>query len=284
MKKIDRRSISLGNNRTRMRDGSSIRRIILHHCSTQPTRDTASHEVWWTNSAAGMGGANAVGGYHELIRLDNDGNVVLEINYHPNQVAHGAGWEANTDGYHICVAGDYTNKPLPPNLKLALIERIRFNMNRFMTPIERVTGHNEVPGQRTSCPGFDVSLIRQELRVPSVVPPTNIHTVRSGETLTTIARMHNTTVAELQRLNNIQNIDLIRVGQILRLPISALPSIQIGSRVMVKNDARNWATGQSIPHWVLGSEYSVMQIRSNNSELLLSDVISWINTNDVTLV
>jgi len=283
MKIINRKSVSLGNDRTRMRNKNSVRRIILHHCATQATRNTKSHEGWWINPIAGMGGVNAVGGYHELIHLSADGNVIIEINYDATQIAHGAGWEANSDGYHICVAGDYRNGSLTKKLKQALLERIRLNMNMFAIPVELIIGHNEVYGQNTSCPGFNVESIRNELRLPTVANSLKKHTVRAGDTLTGIARDHETTVSEIQRLNNIQNIDLIRIGQILVLSEAQL-SIQIGSRVRVNTTARNWATGQLIPIWVLGREYNVKQIRRDNTEILLTDVVSWIRIEDVKFI
>jgi LysM repeat protein len=43
------------------------------------------------------------------------------------------------------------------------------------------------------------------------------HTVVKGETLTSIAKLYNTTVDELVRLNNIRNPNLIYVGQILAI-------------------------------------------------------------------
>lgn len=45
----------------------------------------------------------------------------------------------------------------------------------------------------------------------------NVHTVKSGETLSKIASKNNTTVAKLQKLNNIKNKDLIYVGQKIKL-------------------------------------------------------------------
>ena len=46
----------------------------------------------------------------------------------------------------------------------------------------------------------------------------NTYTVKKGDNLTNIAKNYNTTVSELVRLNNIQNKNLIFVGQILNLP------------------------------------------------------------------
>lgn len=43
------------------------------------------------------------------------------------------------------------------------------------------------------------------------------YTVKSGDTLATIARRFNTTVANLVALNNIANPNIIRVGQVLRI-------------------------------------------------------------------
>jgi peptidoglycan LD-endopeptidase CwlK len=43
------------------------------------------------------------------------------------------------------------------------------------------------------------------------------YTVQKGDTLSEIAAKHNTTVATLQKLNNIKNSNLIRVGQKLRV-------------------------------------------------------------------
>lgn len=47
---------------------------------------------------------------------------------------------------------------------------------------------------------------------------TRPYTVQKGDTLWKLARQHDTTVAELARLNGIANPDLILVGQILQVP------------------------------------------------------------------
>ena len=46
----------------------------------------------------------------------------------------------------------------------------------------------------------------------------NTHTVARGETLTSIAKMHNLTVSELQKLNHIENDRKLQIGQTLILP------------------------------------------------------------------
>lgn len=61
-------------------------------------------------------------------------------------------------------------------------------------------------------------------------------------------------------------------------------NIVVGSRVRVNANVQHWATGQGLPTWVRGKEYTVKQIRKNNSELLLADILSWIRRSDVTLI
>lgn len=49
-------------------------------------------------------------------------------------------------------------------------------------------------------------------------PAAKVYKVKSGDTLTAIAKKHGTTVATLVKLNKIQNANLIRVGQSIKLP------------------------------------------------------------------
>lgn len=52
----------------------------------------------------------------------------------------------------------------------------------------------------------------------------NTHTVARGETLTSIAKMHNVTVSELEKVNHIENDRKLQIGQTLVLPSSATSS------------------------------------------------------------
>ena len=52
----------------------------------------------------------------------------------------------------------------------------------------------------------------------------NSHIVARGETLTSIARMHNVSVAELQKFNHIDNPLKLQAGQTLLIPPSPIPS------------------------------------------------------------
>lgn len=51
------------------------------------------------------------------------------------------------------------------------------------------------------------------------VPPSgNTHIVARGETLTSIAKMHNMTVGDLQKMNHIENDRKLQIGQTILIP------------------------------------------------------------------
>jgi lysozyme len=52
----------------------------------------------------------------------------------------------------------------------------------------------------------------------------NTYTVARGETLTSIAKMHNVTVSELQKFNHIENDRKLQIGQTILIPGSPAPS------------------------------------------------------------
>jgi len=279
MRLIDLTRQSMGwNNPFRTRTTNQIRTIGIHHSATN-VGSQRIFENHWRN----LGWRN--GGYHEIILQNGD----VEICYDPTIVVNGVG-DHNMDSYHICVVGSFRPNGTQPNATQmrSLIERIIANMNRFNILVERVLGHNEFANtanfnhRSNTCPGQNMNNLRNQLRTSS---SSNTHTVRSGDTLSAIARQHGTTILDLQRTNGITNANLIRVGQILRLPqTTSSNNIRVNSRVRVNQSARIWATGQSIPTWVRGRIYIVRQMRQSNNELLLTDVNSWIRRNDVTLV
>lgn len=56
---------------------------------------------------------------------------------------------------------------------------------------------------------------KEEPKVPQKTPSKIIYTVKSGDTLSKIAKLYNTTVQSIATQNNIKNVNLIRVGQTL---------------------------------------------------------------------
>ena len=88
----------------------------------------------------------------------------------------------------------------------------------------------EVLGGGVSSPPSSVRLVPPAdivvppTRRPSPTPaastpvPGETYTVEAGDTLFEIASRFDTTVDQLQRLNRLESVDVIEVGQVLRLP------------------------------------------------------------------
>jgi LysM repeat protein len=68
----------------------------------------------------------------------------------------------------------------------------------------------------TESPGASGTINNNVIEEPEIVQrPASYHTVQSGETLSSIARQHGTTVSNICRLNDILSTDRLRIGQIL---------------------------------------------------------------------
>ena len=61
---------------------------------------------------------------------------------------------------------------------------------------------------------------------------------------------------------------------------TASVSVTVGDKVVIKNSASRYVTGQSIPASVKGKTYTVMQTRTG--EVLLKEIMSWVKTADIT--
>ena len=289
--RITRQTNSIGINTGVERQLTAIDRIVTHHTvsGNMPTIQNVNN--WW--NANGWNRA----GYHFLVR--NDGSIWQLVPIHAP--SWGAGAQANPRSIHISIAGNFTANNLPSR---AAQESYAWLVNQLLNSSalpnlrhdSQVTRHSD--WMATACSGFTLAQARSWVvnARQTATPPAggNTHTVRSGETLSGIALKHRTTVAELTRLNNIANANLIRVGQVLRLPTASnstpaptpapQPTIRVGSRVRVNSNARTWATGENIASFVHGQTYTVQQLRNSNNELLLAGVMSWIRRSDVTVI
>ncbi len=111
--------------------------------------------------------------------------------------------------------GTYTVKP---GDTLFIIAR------RYNTTVAKLAQANNIKN-------VNVIRVGQVLKIPGTTPapapkPTppkpapiaKTYTVKRGDTLAAIARRHNTTVSKLAQANNIKNVNVIRVGQVLKIP------------------------------------------------------------------
>ena len=71
--------------------------------------------------------------------------------------------------------------------------------------------------QRLEAAGYDYTAVQQRVDEKLATMSKQYYTVRSGDTLTAIARRFGTSVAELVRLNHIPDSDHITIGERLRV-------------------------------------------------------------------
>jgi len=179
--------------------------------------------------------------------------------------------------------GDY-KKTLQNGAKL-----VKHLMDKHNIPIQNVKQHYD--WSRKNCPaqiraGKDgitwddfLEMVESEDK-----PQTNnnVHIVKSGDTLSQIAVDNSTTVNELVKLNNIDNPDLIVVGQKIKLPgESTSTEFKVGDKVKIKSNAKtySWTSGVKIPPRVKGRTYTIYQVSEN--DVLLKEIYSWIKKSDV---
>lgn len=117
------------------------------------------------------------------------------------------------------------------------------------------------------------------------------YTIKSGDTLSEIAKKHGTTVNAIASANGISNPNLISVGQTLRINGTAKSApapkktttssvIKAGDRVTLSRSASKYYTGGNIPNSVKGKTYTVQQVASGR--VLLKEIVSWVYTKDVS--
>ena len=135
---------------------------------------------------------------------------------------------AKSRGYRFVTIAQLLNRPTSPTLPTTGTtytvrsgDTLYAIARRFNTSITQIAQANNIA---------NVNLIRvgQVLRIPSTTsgggtatptPSTTVtYTVKAGDTLSAIARRYNTTVTKIAQANNIANINLIRVGQKLKIP------------------------------------------------------------------
>ena len=83
--------------------------------------------------------------------------------------------------------------------------------------IEGKWGSGIERNQRLEAAGYDYTAVQQRVDEKLATMSKQYYTVRSGDTLTAIARRFGTSVAELVRLNHIPDPDHITIGERLRV-------------------------------------------------------------------
>ncbi|MCM2674109.1 N-acetylmuramoyl-L-alanine amidase [Alkalicoccobacillus plakortidis] len=164
------------------------------------------------------------------------------------------GWHAGSQGnrqsvgIELCVNSDGNYEKAKANA-VWLVQRL---MNQLNIPLSRVVSHKHWTGK--NCPA---QLLNQWSTFKALVggsyyeaPQTGgtdvkggTYTVKSGDTLTSIAKAHNTTVDALKKANPSINPDEIQVGQILNLsgakPVESEPSKPVNAFIAAAQEFLN---------------------------------------------
>lgn len=85
-------------------------------------------------------------------------------------------------------------------------------------PVQPAPVHEPAPKKATAAKTKPVAKPKPATKAPAAPKKVSTHKVVSGDTLGKIAAKYNTTVAVLAKLNKIKNANLIKVGQIIKLP------------------------------------------------------------------
>lgn len=89
---------------------------------------------------------------------------------------------------------------------------------RFNTTVAKIAAANNLPNVNFLRIG-QVLIIPGTSTTPTPPPVTSTtYTVKAGDTLYSIAQRFNTTVAKIAAANNITNVNLLRIGQVLKIP------------------------------------------------------------------
>lgn len=201
---IDRRDKALGG-QSNDRSRSAIKVIVWHYTATNDG-SIESHEKYWKNHHGWDRG-----GYHFYI----DRKGVIYQNYNFERMTWGV---ANNNGHTVHISVEAASKKDYLDVQVVAREQLtRWLMSELNISASNVKGHYEVYNN-TSCPGYtkaELDAFRAKLAKP--VAESTTYTVKSGDTLSAIAKKQGVTVANLVSWNNIKDANKISVGQKLSL-------------------------------------------------------------------
>jgi hypothetical protein len=118
--------------------------IVIHHSATPPGRDVSVEEIRRWHLQRGF---NDIG-YHDIIEIDGR---IREGRDREKAGAHAQGY--NTRSIGICIVGDGRQGFTDMQWKSL---RALLRHYRRMYPAIDITGHRDLKGAKTECPGFDV--------------------------------------------------------------------------------------------------------------------------------
>ena len=112
----------------------------------------------------------------------------------------------------------------------------------------------------------DLLSIGQVLQIPSTSTGTETYTVRSGDSLWSIAQRFNTTVTELRRINNLTT-DVLSIGQVLQIPSTRSDSNRNG-------EYSDYTVERGDNIWAVANKFNVPVSSIRQTNKLESDILS----------
>lgn len=205
---------------------------------------------------------------------------------------------------------DFTDKELREGYKtlrqlLQSTTSIQEASNAFMLQFERPADQSTAAQAKRAAYGEKIKELlegKQEEATKPTAPATpgnsqesaeEVYTVKSGDTLSAIARKYKTTYQKLAEHNGIANPNLIYVGQKIKIPgTSTVTAKEIGenSKVKIKKGSvyggLSSTRGKSVPNWVCERTLTVKKIQENKGvkEALLQEINSWVAVASLTAV
>lgn len=202
---------------------------------------------------------------------------------------------------------DFTDKELREGYKtlrqlLQSTTSIQEASNAFMLQFERPADQSTAAQAKRAAYGEMVKELL-EGKTEEVTKPTtpstgnteDVYTVKSGDTLSAIARKYNTTYQKLAEYNGIANPNLIHAGQQIKIPgtgsgTASGKKVTEGCTVTIKAGAvyggLTSARGKAVPDWVCKRTLTVKKIQENKGvqEALLQEINSWVAVASLTAV
>lgn len=94
--------------------------------------------------------------------------------------------------------------------------------------------------------------------------PTQNHIVKKGETLSSIARKYNLTLAQIYRLNNVENFDSIKIGQEIVVGYQEENSLSTDENSFNNNSYHNVVAGETLYRIAKNYNLTVSKLKSLN--------------------
>lgn len=93
------------------------------------------------------------------------------------------------------------------------------------------------------------------------------YTIKRGDTLSKIAMQNGTTVAELAKLNNIKNVDLIPIGKKLTLPTKNKPTNTLDA-IQQLNEKQETSKPQTAPKFEAKTDVSSGELNALRNKIV----------------